>query len=115
MKSGHLRRFCASSGLIHGWRADGSSPFQMPGPIRPAGAQLLQMGAQVEQQVTALFLTAASVACATLRDQLRQLAIDALVEASSCLPRVAAIIVAALGQTGTLHGTRNGAVTYGTA
>src|SRR5712671_5303526 len=64
----------------------GPSPtLRMPGSIRPARAKLLQMGAQIEEQVPPLFLAAASVRRAVLRDQLRQLPIDALVDASPCL------------------------------
>ena len=37
----------------------------------PGGAKLLQMGAQVEEQVTPLFLAAASFRSPTLRYQLR--------------------------------------------
>jgi hypothetical protein len=57
----------------------------MRGSIGPAGAQLLQMGAQVDEQVAPFFLATASVGRAMLRDQLRQLAVDALVDATPCL------------------------------
>src|SRR5881396_3869187 len=57
----------------------------MPGSIRPAGAKFLQMRAQIEKQVAPLFLAANSVRGATLRDELREQAIDALVDASPCL------------------------------
>src|SRR5262245_17842542 len=55
--------------------------FRTPLAIRPIGAKLLQVSAQVDQQVAPLFLAAAAAGCAALRDQPRQPAMDALVNA----------------------------------
>src|SRR3954451_12074769 len=75
-----------------------SAPLRVSHPVRVrARTKLLQMGAQVDQQVSALLLATAAVGGTADRDDLRQPTIDPVIDAAPGLEHCVARYAERLG------------------